>query len=98
MRISNFVAKATEPLFPRIEKELMGEANEPKVEAKAEPKEEKNEEGIISIDDFAKIVIKVGEVLECERVEGSEKLLKFKIDLGEEQPRQYIWYRQILRA
>ena len=63
---------------------------EPKVEAKAEPKEEKKEEGIISIDDFAKIVIKVGEVLECERVEGSEKLLKFKIDLGEEQPRQIL--------
>ena len=92
--ISNFVAKATEPLFPRIEKELMGEASKPKeeakVEAKAEPKEEKKEEGIISIDDFAKIVIKVGEVLECERVEGSEKLLKFKIDLGEEQPRQIL--------
>ena len=91
--ISNFVAKATEPLFPRIEKELMGEARdlkeEAKVEAKAEPKEEKKEE-IISIDDFAKIVIKVGEVLECERVEGSEKLLKFKIDLGEEQPRQIL--------
>ena len=88
--ISNFVAKATEPLFPRIEKELMGEASEPKAEAKAEPKEEKKEEDIISIDDFAKIVIKVGEVLECERVEGSEKLLKFKIDLGEEQPRQIL--------
>ena len=88
--ISNFVAKATEPLFPRIEKELMGEASKPKVEAKAEPKEEKKEEDIISIDDFAKIVIKVGEVLECERVEGSDKLLKFKIDLGEEQPRQIL--------
>ena len=62
---------------------------EPKVEAKVEPKEEKKED-IISIDDFAKIVIKVGEVLECERVEGSEKLLKFKIDLGEEQPRQIL--------
>ena len=35
-------------------------------------------------------MIKVGEVLECERVEGSEKLLKFKIDLGEEQPRQIL--------
>ena len=29
-------------------------------------------------------------MLECERVEGSEKLLKFKIDLGEEQPRQIL--------
>ena len=73
-----------------IESEEEHALEEPKVEAKAEPKEEKKEEGIISIDDFAKIVIKVGEVLECERVEGSEKLLKFKIDLGEEQPRQIL--------
>ena len=36
--ISNFMAKATEPLFPRIEKELMGEASKPKEEAKVEAK------------------------------------------------------------
>ena len=29
-------------------------------------------------------------MLECSNIEGSEKLLKFKIDLGENEPRQII--------
>ena len=57
----------------------------PKTEEIKIQNEPKNTE--IGIDDFAKIVIKVGEILECERVEGSEKLLKCLIDLGEEKPR-----------
>lgn len=82
----NFNAKPIEPLFPRIESELMPSAPAPSVTI--QPKDEpKVDEGIITIDDFAKIVIKVGEVLECEKVEGSDKLLKFLIDLGEEKPR-----------
>ena len=44
----------------------------------------------IKIDDFKKCVIKVGTILECENIEGSEKLLRFMIDLGEERPRQII--------
>ncbi|MFW5614105.1 MAG: methionine--tRNA ligase, partial [Campylobacter hyointestinalis] len=35
-------------------------------------------------------VIKVGTILECDNIEGSDKLLKFKIDLGEANPRQII--------
>ncbi|MFC2491806.1 MAG: methionine--tRNA ligase [Campylobacter curvus] len=81
--VQNFISKPTEPLFPRIESELMPSAA-PSVN---EPQNEKKDENVITIDDFAKIVIKVGEVLECERVEGSEKLLKFTIDLGEQKPR-----------
>lgn len=38
----------------------------------------------ITIEDFAKIKIQVGEILECTEVENSYKLLKFKIDLGNE--------------
>lgn len=39
---------------------------------------------MITIDDFAKVDLRVGTVLSCSPVEGSEKLLKFEIDLGEE--------------
>jgi methionine--tRNA ligase beta chain len=39
---------------------------------------------MITIDDFKKIELKIGKVLEAERVEGSEKLLKLKVDLGTE--------------
>ncbi|WP_434629705.1 methionine--tRNA ligase [Chromobacterium sp. CV08] len=36
----------------------------------------------IKIDDFAKVDLRVGKVLECAFVEGSDKLLQFKVDLG----------------
>lgn len=45
---------------------------------------------MITIDDFAKIELKVGRVVSAEPIEGSEKLLKLQIDLGEEQPRQIL--------
>ncbi|MBE2984720.1 methionine--tRNA ligase [Campylobacter sp. RM13119] len=85
----NFIAKPTQPLFPRIETELMARPSEPEAALKEEPKDG-CDESIITIDDFKKIVIKVGTVLECEKVEGSDKLLKFQIDLGEEKPRQIL--------
>jgi methionyl-tRNA synthetase len=44
----------------------------------------------IEITDFAKIELRVGEVLTAERVPKSDKLLRFTIDLGEENPRQVL--------
>lgn len=44
----------------------------------------------IEITDFAKIDLRVGEVLTAERVPKSDKLLRFTIDLGEESPRQVL--------
>ncbi len=38
----------------------------------------------ITIDDFAKIELKVAKVLSCEEVEGSKKLLKFELKVGDE--------------
>lgn len=40
---------------------------------------------MITYDDFAKLELKVATILAAERVEGSEKLLKLKINLGEEE-------------
>ncbi len=50
-----------------------------------------------NIDDFLKLEFKVGTVLEASDIEGSEKLLKLIVDLGEENPRQILsgikqWY------
>ncbi|MGH8213591.1 MAG: class I tRNA ligase family protein, partial [Rhodanobacteraceae bacterium] len=42
----------------------------------------------ISIDDFAKLDLRVGKVLVCEHVEGSDKLLRFELDAGELGKRQ----------
>ena len=40
---------------------------------------------MINYDDFSKVELKVAKVLSAERVEGSEKLLKLQVTLGEEQ-------------
>lgn len=39
---------------------------------------------MITIDDFKKIELKAVKVISAERVEGSEKLLKLEVDLGDE--------------
>ncbi len=39
---------------------------------------------MINIEDFAKVEIRVGTVIEAEEVEGSEKLIKQTVDFGEE--------------
>lgn len=44
----------------------------------------------INIETFAKVEIRAGRVLEAERVEGSEKLLKLTVDFGEESKRQVV--------
>lgn len=37
---------------------------------------------VISMDDFAKLDLRIGKVLACEFVEGSDKLLRFELDAG----------------
>jgi methionyl-tRNA synthetase len=38
----------------------------------------------ISIEDFAKVEMRVGQILEAERVAGSRKLIKMRVDIGSE--------------
>ncbi|MCA1633940.1 MAG: methionine--tRNA ligase [Acidobacteria bacterium] len=44
----------------------------------------------ITIDDFAKVEMRVGEILTAERVPKADRLLRFTVDVGEEQPRQIL--------
>jgi len=83
-------------LFPRLdikkelaELEILG-GGEPSASSEPAPKKSKQEgspakkedDGIIAIEDFFKVEMKLGEVIECEHVEGSEKLLKSQIKVG----------------
>lgn len=81
------VAQNPEILFMRLdEKEVMERVNKMVEEQKKEneQKEEiKNE--YITIDDFDKVSLKVAKVLEAEAVEKSDKLLKLKVSLGNEE-------------
>ncbi len=38
----------------------------------------------ISIEDFARVQMRVGQILEAEKIEGSRKLIKLRVDIGTE--------------
>lgn len=85
-----------EPLFPRIEVTEAGEtviaatkktaAKAIKAEApKAEAKKEAAAAGEITIDDFAKIDLRVATVVAAERVPKTDKLIKLQVKIGDEE-------------
>ena len=62
--------------------------NEKKAKAEAKEQQAKTVEvnvaNLVTIDDFFKTQLKTAKVLEAEKVEGADKLLKLKIQVGEE--------------
>lgn len=89
-----------EPLFPRIEVTEAGEtviaatkksaakaikAEAPKAEAKKEAKPAAAAAGEITIDDFAKIDLRVATVVAAERVPKTDKLIKLQVKIGDEE-------------
>ena len=68
------------------------EAEQAKAAAEAAPKEEKTAENVaflsqITIDDFAKIDLRVAEITDCEPVKKAKKLLRLTLDDGSGVPR-----------
>lgn len=57
---------------------------------KKDANETSAEESYITIDDFLKVDLRVGEVKVAERVPNADKLLRLEVDLGEENPRQLL--------
>ena len=53
------------------------------VNQKTEKKAESNESGLININDLTKVELRVGLIKEANHVEGADKLLNVKVDLGE---------------
>ena len=85
---NTFVGEA-KPLFQRIDEakkleEITKEVEEAKKKAQKEVKKEDVAVSEISIDDFAKVELKVGEIIESKPVEGTDKLLVSKIKIGDE--------------
>lgn len=80
------------PIFPRLDlskKDLTkNETKEPKKEEKkkVEPTPAPATPAVeqIGIEDFAKVQLRIGRVFEAEPVEGSDKLMKLQIQIGEE--------------
>jgi len=62
-----------------------GKSDQAEKSAKAETAEAAEKAAEIVYDDFAKVELKVAEVIACEQVANADKLLKLQLDLGTEQ-------------
>lgn len=92
------VVKKGEPIFPRLDmeeeiayiKQQMGGVTV--TDNKWDPSQVKlsNQKSAIKFEDFDKVEIRVAEVKEVTRVEGSEKLLQFRLDAGDGEDRQIL--------
>lgn len=77
------------PIFPRIEmkpepKPEVTVKPEPVPVPKPEPPKAAEAPEPISIDEFARVQLRIGRVLEAEPLEGSDRLLKLQVIIGEE--------------
>ncbi|MCE2225631.1 methionine--tRNA ligase [Streptococcus thermophilus] len=91
------ISKGT-PIFPRLDMDeeiayIQSQMNAGKPQEKEWNPEEvelKSEKDQIKFEDFDKVEIRVAEVKEVEKVEGSDKLLRFRLDVGDGEDRQIL--------
>lgn len=93
------VVKKGTPIFPRLDMDVeiayikdQMEAEKPVLEKEWKPEEVEltlNRKEI-KFDDFDKVEIRVAEVKEVAKVEGSDKLLQFRLDAGDGEDRQIL--------
>lgn len=106
------VVKKGTPLFPRLDmdeevayiKEQMDggkpEEDNEEVSSSFNPEETElvsTKEGTIKFEEFEKVELLVAEVINCQRMENADKLLKFELDAGDKGHRQILsgvakWY------
>ncbi len=72
------------PLFPRLDLEKEVEAIKQLMQPPVKKEAESNKKEQISYDDFAKLELRVGEVVRSEKMKNADKLLKLQVDLGNE--------------
>ncbi|NOZ67885.1 MAG: methionine--tRNA ligase [Deferribacteres bacterium] len=75
-------------LFPRIDLKKNFGKKAPAGDKAPTPPEKKGGKGaekdnLITISDFARVQLKIGRVLHAERIKGSEKLIRLRVDTGE---------------
>ncbi len=85
---SGTVVGKPEPIFPRIEDKIVETKVEPVVQVEKTVKinDDKNpEKEEVTIEEFAKMDLRVVKVLAAEKVQKADKLLKLTVDLGNEE-------------
>ncbi len=95
--IDDTVITKIDALFPRIEEPLLVTADVQKVEEvvqkprkEIEKQEQLEEDNLITIDKFFETSLKIGTIVEAEKVPKSKKLLKLQVDLNEGRNRQIL--------
>lgn len=88
---AGIITQPGEVLFPRLE--LTGEGgpvrqatkkDKQKAEAQVQETAVEQAAGLISIDEFARVDLRVAEIKEAEKVPGADRLLKLVVDVGQE--------------
>lgn len=83
-RIDTTTVSKEKPVVSQDMKPIAQESEESRKDTAKQDQAEISVEEHISIEDFMKVQLKVGKVLEAERVPKSNKLLKLQVDLGSE--------------
>ncbi|MDL2270625.1 methionine--tRNA ligase [Methanobrevibacter sp. OttesenSCG-928-I08] len=77
--VGHRISKA-KPLFKKIDDEIIENEKE---KLYKNLKESENMSDLITIDDFGKVDIRIGQIKEAEKIEKSDKLLKLQVDIGD---------------
>lgn len=107
--VAGMTAKHGDAIFPRHEMPTTDETPEsapPKAGKKAESKPkaddytpiQADEDGMITFDDFKNVDLRTAKVLEAEPVEDTDKLMKLKIQVGEEERQLVAGIKQFYEA
>ncbi|MCD6359330.1 MAG: methionine--tRNA ligase [Armatimonadetes bacterium] len=85
------------PIFPRIDMNRLRQRIEQETAEKAAAQKaekdaarDKGAGDMISFDEFQRLDLRVGKILDADPIEGTDKLLQLTVDLGEEEPRTIV--------
>ncbi len=78
------------PLFPKAESRESKSRQSARGSSTRGAASPRKEQTMVSVNDFRKIELRIGEVLTAEPVPGADKLLKLTVNIGEEKPRTMV--------
>jgi len=78
------------PIFPRIDLQRAMDQLEAKSKKATQEEQQPPAAGLISIDEFEQVELRVGTIVEAHRIPGADKLLRLIVDVGEADTRQIV--------
>jgi methionyl-tRNA synthetase len=82
---ANIRVRKAEPIYPRIDMEEYFDKKQKEEQEKTMTNEKSNnKEDLIDFESFQQLDLRVAKIIEAERIEDSNKLVKLQVDLGDE--------------